>query len=307
MIMTGQKYNKLTVLSEPYKVAQGKPLICDCKCDCGNLTVRRKQDLINGRIKSCGCLNLNSPVGKKFNKLTVISLSHNKEYIQENGTKQNVKFFECICECGDTTIVRQSALSSTLSCGCRQTEENKSRAKDVTGQTFTRLTAVEKDTELGKWKCSCVCGSEVLVRLAQLSNGSTKSCGCLQKEKASVSITNQHKEKRRSRGLPEDIPMSTQYNLERLEFKPLSLEIMKRDSFTCAWCSQKGGRLNVHHLDSWIEYPELRFTKTNLVTLCVGCHKSVHKNGNTTVDPFMNILLQGYANIVEDLSYGDIL
>lgn len=304
--MIGQKYNNLTVLSEPYKVAQGTPLVCDCKCDCGSLTVRRKQDLINGRIKSCGCLNLNSPIGKTFNKLTVVSFSHSREYVQENGSKQNVKFFECICDCGNTTTVRQSTLGRTLSCGCQQTEENKSRAKDVTNQKFTRLTAIARDLETGKWNCLCDCGNEVLIRLAQLSNGSTQSCGCLQKEKASISITNQHKEKRRSRGLPEDVPMATQYSLERLEFKPLSLEIMKRDLFTCAWCSQKGGKLNVHHLDSWMDHPELRFTKTNLVTLCVGCHKSVHKYGNTTTDPYMNILLQGYANVVENGYFNQI-
>ena len=36
------------------------------------------------------------------------------------------------------------------------------------------------------WHCKCECGNEVDVKGAHLRSGNTKSCGCLQKEKASI-------------------------------------------------------------------------------------------------------------------------
>lgn len=60
---------------------------------------------------------------------------------------------------------------------------------DLTGQRFERLVVVE-DVGRNKhkqvvWKCQCDCGNETNVVAALLRRGHTKSCGCLQKEKAS--------------------------------------------------------------------------------------------------------------------------
>lgn len=54
--------------------------------------------------------------------------------------------------------------------------------KDVTGQRFGRLVAVER-TALKKhsssiWKCICDCGNETMTPISYLCNGDTKSCGC---------------------------------------------------------------------------------------------------------------------------------
>lgn len=52
-------------------------------------------------------------------------------------------------------------------------------------QVFGRLTVIEKSVT-GKhghwsWRCICSCGKEVIARGAALKNGTTRSCGCLQK------------------------------------------------------------------------------------------------------------------------------
>lgn len=57
---------------------------------------------------------------------------------------------------------------------------------DITGQRFGRLTAISKvGSSRGNslWLCKCDCGNEKVVRLPNLKNG-TKSCGCLNIEKA---------------------------------------------------------------------------------------------------------------------------
>lgn len=61
-------------------------------------------------------------------------------------------------------------------------------AKDITGQTFGRLTAiapVAKSKHGGiKWLCICCCGTETVVIARCLISGNTRSCGCLNDELA---------------------------------------------------------------------------------------------------------------------------
>ena len=56
--------------------------------------------------------------------------------------------------------------------------------KDLTGQTFGRLTALSRVERKGKthWICTCSCGGSVATSTYQLISGNTKSCGCLKKE-----------------------------------------------------------------------------------------------------------------------------
>lgn len=59
------------------------------------------------------------------------------------------------------------------------------RFKDLAGQRFGRLVAVEKEkTVNGRafWKCLCDCGEERIVSSNHLTMGNVKSCGCLCRE-----------------------------------------------------------------------------------------------------------------------------
>ena len=66
------------------------------------------------------------------------------------------------------------------------------RAADLRDKIFGRLTAlrrVESDRFMkAQWACCCSCGEEVIVNAGKLISGHTKSCGCLQKEKASKNL-----------------------------------------------------------------------------------------------------------------------
>lgn len=63
------------------------------------------------------------------------------------------------------------------------------KAIDLTGQCFGRLTAIRPEgrSSDGKmlWVCVCKCGAVVKMRSSLLRSGHTKSCGCMQREKAS--------------------------------------------------------------------------------------------------------------------------
>jgi hypothetical protein len=61
---------------------------------------------------------------------------------------------------------------------------------DLTGHRYQRLTVLEfagraPRTDFALWKCRCDCGTIIVARGNGLRTGNTKSCGCLQKEKAS--------------------------------------------------------------------------------------------------------------------------
>jgi hypothetical protein len=75
--------------------------------------------------------------------------------------------------------------------------------RDLTRQKFGRLTAmsrVESDKHRkARWLCSCECepGKLVIVVGSDLTRGHSKSCGCLQRERAAVAnTTHGHKEGR---------------------------------------------------------------------------------------------------------------
>ena len=58
---------------------------------------------------------------------------------------------------------------------------------DLTGQKINRWTVIERAENRGKavyWKCKCECGTIKDVKGSHLRDGSSQSCGCLQKEVA---------------------------------------------------------------------------------------------------------------------------
>ena len=61
-----------------------------------------------------------------------------------------------------------------------------SKLIDLTGQTFGRLTVIERrgnQNAHATWLCSCSCGRMVVVASGSLRHGTTLSCGCLHRDK----------------------------------------------------------------------------------------------------------------------------
>lgn len=131
--------------------------------------------------------NLN---GRKFHKLAVKKRGPNTE----RGQTQ----WYCDCDCGnENVLVRGVLLTSktrpTKSCGCHQKEKAaEAKFTDLTGQKFGRLKALrltgKNKFDQYLYECECDCGNEVTVigaRLTAPDEYGTRSCGCIQKERAS--------------------------------------------------------------------------------------------------------------------------
>lgn len=72
-----------------------------------------------------------------------------------------------------------------------------SKAIDLTGQRFGRLTVLERASDYitpkgvrrVRWKCLCNCGNEYITKANSLLRNEAKSCGCLRSERSAESIT----------------------------------------------------------------------------------------------------------------------
>lgn len=121
-------------------------------------------------------------IGQKFGFLTVL---------QETRDDKNKKAYLCKCDCGNTRIVQLAYLKNGRAKNCSMQCPLIKRGKNEIGNKYGRLTVVEPAGKIGKnlaWKCKCDCGNETIVAGTYLRRGVSRSCGCLQKEKASESL-----------------------------------------------------------------------------------------------------------------------
>lgn len=70
----------------------------------------------------------------------------------------------------------------------RKTTRRAHNFKDIAGQRFGRLTAIEPLARAPKtrqmWRCQCDCGGTVVTAGSSLRRGITRSCGCIRRESA---------------------------------------------------------------------------------------------------------------------------
>ena len=69
--LTGQKYNRLTVIKESPKRDSSGCVMWECQCDCGNITYASSNALRSNHKRSCGCLNKEqaAEIGRRKAKL----------------------------------------------------------------------------------------------------------------------------------------------------------------------------------------------------------------------------------------------
>lgn len=80
--LIGKKFNYLTVVSKAPKKNNNRHAIWNCQCECGNTCQVSSDKLINGNIKSCGCLFSNGE-----QQISKILLKNNIKFIKEKTFK----------------------------------------------------------------------------------------------------------------------------------------------------------------------------------------------------------------------------
>jgi len=120
-------------------------------------------------------------VGERFGMLTVVK--------RDGKNSSNHVTWECVCDCGNTTVATGNNLRGghSKSCGCLK--KINTTTKDLSGAVFGKLTVLNdghrtkfmgknKKSHAKEWRCLCDCGNETYVTTGHLTTGHTNSCGC---------------------------------------------------------------------------------------------------------------------------------
>lgn len=118
--------------------------------------------------------------GQKIGEWQVIKIH------EPNTNSHGEIVWDCICPCcGNIVSKTYYQLHTRVAKGCTKCK-GKNCAKDIKGQRFGRLTAIQyigsHKGQCAVWECLCDCGNIVNVSTNCLYTGGTKSCGCLNKE-----------------------------------------------------------------------------------------------------------------------------
>lgn len=126
--------------------------------------------------------------GETFGRWTITSAAP----AHLNGKSQ----WLCRCLCGTERVVLAANLKQGISksCGCHKREvtaaRNSKKRKCLIGHEFGRWTVIGQISERPDlFVCRCRCGAVKEVFATNLKNGSSQSCGCLQKELSSIRST----------------------------------------------------------------------------------------------------------------------
>lgn len=119
--LTGKRFGKLIALRPAYMTSRGWTWWV--RCECSVEKVIRKDQLVSGKTKSCGCARVKNQacemVGRKFGRLIVLKQSESKR----NRHGSSLTRWLCRCQCKKEVIVTGNALrcGKTKSCGCLST------------------------------------------------------------------------------------------------------------------------------------------------------------------------------------------
>lgn len=93
--------------------------------------------------------------------------------------------WRCECECGTKRDVLESSLlyGYSFSCSCAKDTHTRTEQKDLAGQRFGDLEALNAVYMADKrfsvrWRCRCICGNEIEVGQKLLISGVVQNCGC---------------------------------------------------------------------------------------------------------------------------------
>ena len=196
----GNIYGRLTVLRQATKEEKNNRsgAFWFCQCECGNTVVVRGFSLRSGNVQSCGCLKheriIKSNIercggdltGKRFGRLTVLKQIDSKQNLRG----QNLRYWECKCDCGNLIQVNTTSLNCGKRTCCDNCVKEKLRQDHLIseiGKKYGLLTVVDyvgqhPDRHGAMWKCKCLCGGERICIGSELRNGDVKSCGCLKSQ-----------------------------------------------------------------------------------------------------------------------------
>lgn len=184
--LVGRRFGKLVVTgfaSDADANLSNTKRLLRCLCDCGeyvDVTYHHaKGHPRSGLPVSCGTCD---HAGERYGRLVV----------QRRILRNNKAWYECLCDCGNTTVVKLGNLrGTTKSCGCIKPEgrRNEFRKALQPGVEIGHLTLLQRantavPAQEALWYTQCRCGklhtaNEHWLEQRTAKTGIPHSCGCL--------------------------------------------------------------------------------------------------------------------------------
>ena len=180
--LVGMRFGRLTVIRRVEDVVRdsgSRSAQWECRCDCGNIVLKRSQGLVSGKSKSCGCLR--NEVGNKpflFEEGQIIKTKHSEFCVlqrhrvtRDRGDIKDKKYL-CQCtSCKETQDIAEYTLKDGLG-SCRGCSDTKSYPAKYT-YWFLKQIGVDFEAEyspawLGKKRFDfyfCQDGKEYIVEV----------------------------------------------------------------------------------------------------------------------------------------------
>lgn len=183
----GQTFGDLTILDVTYSSSKAnhRPIRkFECLCSCGEKVVKRANQVLSGRARSCGHLkkkDYSNLIGQKFGELTILEIS---EPIKELNSR---RISTCLCSCGRKVKSNFSAVinGQTKTCGDCSRGVRSTRDKDCSyliGKTIGELTILfranvpEAEKHKEYYSCRCSCGNELVLPVEKITSGKITTC-----------------------------------------------------------------------------------------------------------------------------------
>ena len=178
--------------------------------------------------------------------------------------------------------------------------------KDLTGLKFGRYTVL-RASHRNKWGtlhwwCRCECGTERQIAQYPLTNGDTKSCGCLRKDRIPTLVVAAQVANR----LPVQLrnthklfsQFQTQAKTRNLGFSLTKAEVWELSQQNCFYCGQEPSNKVTFNSGDWCLYNGIDrvdntqgYISENCVPCCIVCNGA---KCTQTVDEFLAWLKRAY-------------
>lgn len=170
----GNKYGKLTVEGTFIRRGKHNEIYCRCRCECGNEHVESRNNLIELKVRSCGCVPKSNGkmIGKKYSLITVL------DGVDELAARRCPKFL-CRCDCGKRFLAKGADImrGRIISCGCVAVDKEDFIGKKIGKVKVQSIFDISK-SGLTRYRCRCSCRKICIKTGEELSSGKDASCGC---------------------------------------------------------------------------------------------------------------------------------
>lgn len=287
--LTGQKFNKLTVISRAENTKQGQAQWL-CMCDCGNNTIVSSRNLKSGHVRSCGCSRIK-------NKKELDNLYH--RICIDCNKIDKFKYYNKHSRCRSCAEKYKYKNHRSYRLIIKTDTEINGMIKLF--KNGVSLDSIGKEFNIDRVTVIRILKEHYPHYSPRKNNGLKIAHDTIHKK--CISGEWQKSVSARAQGIPIDqwkkfVTQESEFFYKSKEWKELRDQIFQRDNFTCQLCFKRGSKkINAHHIKKRSNFKELSLDSKNLITLCVDCHDKTKFKEILYQSIFENIIGRIYSNI----------